>query len=336
MRTKAYLGAMAVLAALAAVAAATDFPLNTRTTIHTADRDDAVALMTTEDGFVKACGAFDRSVRMGKAGPISTGQFVRFLGEQARPWSNAETEKMRQVFAGAGERIAAAGFEVPFPPVVTIVKTSGREESDAAYCRGPAIFFSQAMANLPSARLEEIVVHELFHILSNGNGDLRERLYAVLGFRKCPAVELPEKVRDRLITNPDAFSNDWYVEIDCLGKRSAVLPLLVSPYRDYDPKSDDTIFDYMSFRLMPLEEKDGRFVPSMPDGKVVMYAMRTCPDYVKHIGRNSTYIPQPEEMLAENWVLLVYGRTAAPDPWILEGMRKVLAPEKAPARALAA
>ena len=43
------------------------------------------------------------------------------------------------------------------------------------------------------------------------------------------------------------------------------------------------------------------------------------------IGLNTKYIIHPEEILADNFVILVQGKTDIPSPEIIESMRNILA-----------
>jgi hypothetical protein len=48
------------------------------------------------------------------------------------------------------------------------------------------------------------------------------------------------------------------------------------------------------------------------------------PDYARQIGRNTPYTIHPEEILAENFALLVRGETDVPSPEVLRRMEDVL------------
>ena len=62
------------------------------------------------------------------------------------------------------------------------------------------------------------------------------------------------------------------------------------------------------------------------DGEPVLLEPRNVPTFFDKIGRNTGYIIHPEEILAENFVLLVNNKTDVPTPRILREMRDVLSP----------
>ena len=61
---------------------------------------------------------------------------------------------------------------------------------------------------------------------------------------------------------------------------------------------------------------DRRLVRTTPDGSVRFLLLKPddVPDYFAKIGRNTGYIIHPEEVLAENFVLLVRGKSDVPTP----------------------
>jgi hypothetical protein len=86
------------------------------------------------------------------------------------------------------------------------VKTTGTEEGDAEYTRGAGIVLPEsAPAMEKRGELLGIVAHESFHVLSRNAPELRDRLYAVIGFQPCREIVFPEALAARKITNPDAL-----------------------------------------------------------------------------------------------------------------------------------
>jgi hypothetical protein len=84
----------------------------------------------------------------------------------------------------------------------------------------------------------------------------------------------------------------------------------------------------MEFRLLVLDEADGKFHPAvLPDGKPQLLEVSAVPDYWQQIGRNTRYVIHPEEILADNFVLLIHPKPNAPPPTpaILEKLRALLA-----------
>jgi hypothetical protein len=253
--------------------------------------------------------------------PVTKEQFLRHLAADARSWQPDELEKLQKAVAAVDAKLA--GWNLPWPKDILLVKISGEIDGGAAYTRGSAIMLPpRVLTGLPS-RLERLLAHELFHVLSRNNPKLRDRLYRVVGFRPCGPVELPADLRARKITNPDAPLSRWYTTVTLDGKPTKVVPILFSKKR-YDAKAGGGLFDYMTFRLLAVEEQGERLAPVLKDGKPVLIDGRNTPSYFEQIGRNTNYIIHPEEILADNFALLLDGKAAVPTPRVLREMEAVL------------
>ena len=291
-------------------------PLQEGTVARLAPAKEAAALLSARDDFVKAMSPFDRAARLHSAGPVSEEAYLAHVGRQAREWTPAESAKAEAAVRKVAGRIAP--FKLGLPKEVLLLKTTGDEEGHAAYCRGNAVVLPQNMVDGPPAELERILIHELFHILSRQDPKLREALYGILGFRACPEAPLPADLRDRKITNPDAPRNDHAVDIEDGGGTVTVVPVLFSE-TDYSPERGGEFFDYLQFKLLVVKQEG--------DEPVLLDPVRT-PGFLDKVGRNTDYLFHPEEVLADNFVLLVDGARGVPTPRILDEMRKALSPGK--------
>jgi hypothetical protein len=79
---------------------------------------------------------------------------------------------------------------------------------NAAYTRANAIVFPESELKKSRPNLPGMLSHELFHVLSRAQPDLRHRLYATIGFVPCNELEFPSELSSRKLTNPDAPLND--------------------------------------------------------------------------------------------------------------------------------
>ena len=180
------------------------------------------------------------------------------------------------------------------------------------------------MAQRAEKSLERILTHELFHILSSHNPELRKRLYAIVGFSPCTEIRLPASLRARKITNPDAPVCEHYMEVQHGGSTVKVAPILFSSRERYDVSRGGSLFQYLTFRLMVVEQDDDKWMPVQENGQPVLLEAGDVPAFSEKIGRNTSYIIHPEEVLAENFVLLVNNKTDVPTPRIVAEMRNVL------------
>lgn len=307
----------------------TEIPLGGGSVIRFADVAEGIAAVTVRDDYIRQLSPFDRQVRPRTDRDVSEQEFVEFLGSHVLPWQPADIQKLTPLLTEVARKIAP--WKLPFPPVVLLVKTSGREEGAAAYCRGPAIILPQNMIDGRTATLETVLPHELFHVLSNQNPELRRALYATIGFQPCNEVPLPESIAARKITNPDAPLNNHYITVQQDGQEMDLMPVLYANAPRYDTARGGNLFSYLTFRLMQLENVEGGRRPLLVEGRPVLLDPATVPGYHDQIGRNTRYIIHPEEVLADNFVYLINGRADLPSPQVVQAMAEILRAAEQPA-----
>lgn len=287
-----------------------------------ASRAEAAEMLGRRDEFVRALSPFDRSARLKVARSVSEVEFLAFVRRQSLEWTAGESARVKAILASAGGKLAA--FRPLAATRVVFAKTSGLEEGGAAYTRGSTVFLPVALLAKPDLELETIVLHETFHVVSRGNPELRRALYEVIGFEVTEEIELPPDYRSRRITNPDAPLFDSVVGLP-LGETSVhVAPILFSTAPAYDSQKGGEFFDYLQFRLMVVEKRDGRWIPAVADGKPRLLEVKDVPSYFGKIGRNTNYVIHPDEILADNFVYLVQEKTGLPNPEVVLKMRQVL------------
>jgi hypothetical protein len=312
--------------------AATEVPFAPGTVVRFADVAEGVAALTRRDDYIQRLSPFDRQVRPRTDRDISEAEFLAFLREHVAPWTEPEIQKVAPLVEELAKKVDA--WKLPLPSVVLLVKTTGREEGGAAYCRGPAIILPENMVNGPaSSRLRNILPHELFHVVSNQNPSLRDALYAAIGFKPCDEVALPGELAARKITNPDAPVNDHFISVVHNGQPIDLVPVLFSKAPRYDAGRGGNLFAYLTFKLMQVAGEGAAKVPVLENGQPVLFDPAEIAGFHEQIGRNTRYIIHPEEVLADNFVFLVEGRIDLPTPRVVEEMGKILQATAAAAQA---
>lgn len=297
-------------------------PLTERTTLQFAAVEQGQAALRRRDQFIQSLSRFDKQSRLSTAAEVSTDEFLNFASSHVLTWEPGDQDKLRHVIETIRPRMSR--FHLPFPETIQLVKTSGKEEGGAAYCRGNAIILPSNVLRRSEAELERLLTHELFHVLSGFNPMLREKLYAIVGFKPCGTITLPPTLVDRKITNPDAPTIDFAVTLTDGDVSRQAVPILFASVKNYDPTKGEGFFRFMQFRLMVVKNSEGRIQPLLRDGKPQLIDARHLPDYLDQIGRNTNYIIHPEEILADNFVHLINGESSLPTPRIVEEMRRLL------------
>jgi hypothetical protein len=294
--------------------AAADTDLRSGCTAHFATAAEAAEVLGQKDDFIQRLSPFDRSARMKTDAPVSEDKFVAFVKSNAASWSDTEETKVQAAIAAI--RPALEKLSISFPKRVLFIKTTGAEEGHAFYTRDTAIIMptretDQADADL----LKKTIAHELFHILSRENPDLREKLYQAIGFTNTGEVQLPPELSSRKITNPDAPRNDHAIRLRFGNKEVQAVPILISTTEKYDPTRGGEFFNYLQLKFLVIEPAGAK--PELIDPAYVS-------SFFEQVGRNTEYIIHPEEILADNFALLILGTSNVRSPEIQDKIRRLV------------
>lgn len=291
--------------------------LHRETRLRFATKEEAATAFRRRDRFTKSLTPFDLQSRLNKS-EATVDELLDFSAEQSLEWTDEQKAKLTKVVESLEKRLRP--LNLPLPKSVFLVQTTGKVESNAAYCRGNAIILPQRTidGNRP---LESLLAHELFHVLSNQNPKLRYQLYDIIGFRSCPPIELTGELASRKMTNPDAPELDCVIRVDVDGETVPATPLLLAK-DDFDPAAGQGFFAYMQFHLLVLEPKGDGYQPRLRDGKPWFTSPQS--DFYWNIGTNTGYIIHPEEVLADNFKALVMKTPNLPTPRIPQEMLRIL------------
>ena len=308
-------------------------PLTADTQLEFASLDAGRTLVSSPDTFINALSRFDRQVRLQTDGDATEAALLEFLAGEVVAWDDASTENepaeatTRTLITRSLARLRPklAPFRLPLPKTVLLVQMSGKDEANAAYTRGTAIMLpKERVQKLKPEALDRLLLHELFHVLSRNAPELRRDLYRIVGFHVCDPMALPPAMADLKLTNPDAPLIDCRIALTDDGETCWAAPILYSSSATYDAIKKPPLFQYLTFRLMKLEEHDGRWRPLLKEGEPVLIDPAQSKSFAEQIGQNTKYIIHPDEVLADNFVFLVMQTENLPSPEIIERMSERL------------
>lgn len=291
--------------------------------IHFSSLEEGREILRSRDGFIRRLSPFDRAARLKTDREVTESEFLNFVAGKVIEWDSSDKKRVEQAF----DRILPALGEYPlnWPASVHFVHTTGEEEGGAAYTRDKAVILPRTRLDQSPEKLAQLVAHELFHILSRHDRHIRDRLYRVIGFERCPEVELPDSFARRRITNPDAPVNAHRIQVQQEGRQFWAVPVLYSRSDRYDPLQGGSFFKYLQFRLLLESVEDEAVTASARAGSESrLVEVKEVSGFFEQIGRNSSYIIHPEEILAVNFALIVTGETEFPSPEVAERIRFVL------------
>ncbi len=292
------------------------------TSFFFATLDEAKEILTCQDDFVRTMSSFDRASRMKTDKEVSEREYLEFVGRNVLEWNDADLQKVSSALQGIQEN-----FEVPsLPRKVLMVKTTGDEEGRASYTRANAMVLPESEIAGPVLKIRKKICHELFHILSRANPELRDRCYSIIGFVKCDEVEFPTELKSRKITNPDAPANNHCILVEIGGKENWAVPILFSSPERYDTARGGEFFDYLRFQLLVMECQGGAQAakPAFDGQKTRLVDLQQLSGFFEQVGRNTDYLIHPEEILADNFMLLISGERDMPSPEIIRKLEEVL------------
>jgi hypothetical protein len=286
----------------------------------------AAEILTRRDDFIQRLSPFDRSVRLKTDQLVSENAYLNFVAANVLPWSEHERASVAAAVTDVWERIQPMGL--PWPQPIHLIRTTGDEEGGAPYTRDNAIILPNgSLASNSKQSLRKLVAHELFHVLTRHNPALKEKLYAAIGFMPCGELVFPPNLEPIKITNPDAPKNDFCIRLSAGGKQFWAVPILFSRTASYDPRRHADLFSYLKFQFLVLHGS-ADVVPSIPDydhADPRLLDVDQVSGFFEQVGRNTQYIIHPEEILAENFVLLLFGNRELPSPAVLRRLREILA-----------
>ncbi len=314
--------------ALVSLACHAQMTIGDSTTVVFATGAQGKAILGSRDDFVARMSPFDRAARLKTDKDISEKDFREFAGKNTLEWTDAEKRKLSSAIEGLQAELKA--LSLPFPNKVFVIKTTGNEEGNAAYTRTNAIVLPKTELNAPVTKTKKLICHELFHIMSRANPVLREKLYAVIGFVKCDEVAFPLALLSRKITNPDAPMNDHCIRLQVEGRERWAIPILYSGAEKYSVQHGGEFFDYLQFRFLLVERNDGSPIarPVYDGQKAKLVGADQVSGFIEQIGKNTEYIIHPEEILANNFALLVLQSHDVPSPEIIAKMKAVLSEKR--------
>lgn len=296
--------------------------LSDQCTVQFATAEQGIAAITSDDRFTRSLSRFDLQARLRTSGDVTIAQWKKMVASEVQQWDDEKRAKMTAAVEAVRQRLAK--FTLPLPDEVFLINTSGKEEGNAAYCRGKHIIIPEVVLTRDSSKIESLLIHELFHVISNQHPELRADLYAIVGFQECPEIAIHPSLKERRITNPDAPVIDCVIKLKEGERVVRAAPILYSSTEDFDPKKEGGMFAHLVFKLMVVAPEARGWKAVDQGGRAVVLDPKGVPDFQEKIGRNTNYIIHPEEILADNFVHLVRGREKIPTPRIVEELQKVL------------
>lgn len=315
---------------------------------------EASKILGDRDAYFKKLNNFNRQLRLGTDQPITPEEYAAFASNQALNWTPEEKARITRLVEKYAPQLGKYQLKLS-PSSIKLIKTTGKEDFGAAYTRGSSIILPQRVLDGPDYQLAHFFLHELFHIYSRFlSEERRHELYAVVGYQpanwspplpyplyattqpkdwprlfKTRDISLPHPLVDEVIVNPDALTYRHVIPIRMGMKELYGLPVLFSRESDPVAAAEMGLQNIMGFRLLLVRPNSlGRWQMDSGRQRESFVRPHQVDGFWQAIGRNTDYIIHPEEVLADNFVLLIAGVSDVKSPEILEKLDAALRADK--------
>jgi hypothetical protein len=289
-----------------------------------ASRKTGIAIMTIRDDYVSRMSRFDRMLRLKSTQPVTERAYLDFVAANVLEWTDADKTRLKPLV----QKLQAAmqQFRLPLPSSVLLIKTTGNEEAGQAHTRANAIVLPERSLRESDETLLFLLSHELFHVMSRHDTRFRQNAYALIGFRIGNEISLPDLIAPLQITNPDASRHDSFIDVRSDGRKITVVPVLLSRSAVFDPQIGNDLDHFWTLRLLVVKQvsPDDDLRAVEQHGAPRLLKLSQVEDFLEQVGRNTRYVIHPEEILAENFALLITGKEVR-EPLRLDALRQFLA-----------
>ena len=249
-----------------------------------------------------------------KGADVTIDELRAFDEEQVLDFTDDERAVLDGLFADVERTVDECGYALPPLDEITLVKTTmAGEPGVLGYTHGTEIHLAQAFFDDEEQEQREVLYHELFHCLTRCNPDFRAAMYALIHFTIADHdFALPPRVAEYFISNPDVEHHDAWATFVIDGRGVDCFCAFVTT-RHFEPQ-DKSFFDCAETALVPIDGSDTYYTPEETS------------NFDEVFGKNTGYVVDPEECMADNFsYALAFGMDGPdgkgyPTPEIIEGI----------------
>jgi hypothetical protein len=279
-------------------------------------------LIVQDDDYSRSLSKFDLELRVHGAEP-TVENLNKFTQEQVLDWDENERFLLDSLTKVISESAIKQQFKFELPDEIAFIKTTMEENKGAGgYTRLNYIVLSKDVFLMPKSKVKSVIAHELFHVISRYNPDLRTQLYSVIGFTTCNKINITTNLKDFTISNPDAPNMDAYIKLKDKSGEEVKCAMVLYSGKEY---SGGVMFDYMKVGFLKLKENDeNRMELFIENGKEKILQVSEITGFFEQIGSNTQYIIHPEEIIASNFELLFDDNPIVRSKEILSKIKEII------------
>jgi hypothetical protein len=289
--------------------------------IQFANRAKGIELLSKPDDWSEQLSEFDMKARMRTLRTPGLQDFLNFISANVLDWTPDEQKYWSSLINKLSE--AMAGLRL-YVPEIYMLKSTGLEEFNAVYTRNRSVVFPVERINFSHDEQRDffLLAHEIFHILSKENPGLRDSLYALIDFISLNNFIFPPELEQYRLSNPNG---EWYKH--AISVQSDIGLIYVTPVIqttvpvekviEFSTEGRPKIFDVLDILLLVVDPLTGEVIRN-EKGLPISYRFNNT-DWAKRVQRNTSYIIGPEEIMADNFALLMEWRISGVIPTKVPG-----------------
>ena len=149
------------------------------------------------------------------------------------------------------------------------------------------------------------MIHEIFHVYSRYNKEVRDKMYKRIGFEKLPNLALSDFLKKRILYNPDGVDLRYVITVkDIKGREFKAIPAIYSRYKTFKAEMP-AFFSYLTFQLFEVGNRAGTWSVKNKD---VGYSVEDLTGFWEQVGNNTRYNIHPDEICADNFVIMAFSK----------------------------
>ena len=194
-----------------------------------------------------------------------------------------------------------------FPDTLRLIKINTDHYGPSVYYTREADIMipADALAAGDQEAFLSVMLHELFHVYSRLNLTQKKELYKLIGFEPIQELIFPPAMDKRVLLNPDGVDMRWKIELQLSPEKViSAIPAIISNENNF-MSSKPAFFGYLQFALFEVNMKsEGVYEVVANKAGFSTLPPNIFGAYFQKIQDNTQYIIHPDEIMADNFVIL--------------------------------
>lgn len=274
----------------------------------------ATILIDKTDHFFEKITITDMTIQMQKvytekvARPTVLKDYKNFIQKDVASFNALDITFLKKIFKEVFDISQQLNTNI-FPQELQLIKLKGKHYGPSVYyTRENVILIPEDVLQQPNYNsFLEVMFHELFHVYSRLHPEKRTELYELIGFKDIGDTRnliMKSDLSERVLLNPDGVNYGQKIELKTADSTLSAIPIIVSTEQRFTPTKPG-FFNYLNFQLYEIKVQDnGQYkVISKEEGASTLN-LAELPSFFEQIKDNTQYIIHPDEILADNFVIL--------------------------------